>query len=156
MIASLYKNASCDDVFTCLVRLKSELQWYEETIITETEGCAMKRMMTVGGIVLLLLLGWQWVDVDRLFADVYYTKVPSGNVTDQGKTHTYDTIGYDEDGKKRPITFEAPIRLAEGDFLKLYVKDERTVTAYEPVPESEVPDQLKDEQTEQPVSIPLP
>jgi len=116
----------------------------------------MKRAWTIGGVVLVLILGWQFIDTDRLFADVYYTKVPSGNVTDQGKTHTYDTIGYDEDGKKRPITFEAPIRLAEGDFLKLYVKDERTVTAYELVPESEVPARLRDEQTEQPVSIPLP
>jgi uncharacterized protein (TIGR01655 family) len=156
MIASLYKNASCDDVFTCLVRLKSELQWYEETIITETEGCAMKRMMTVGGIVLLLLLGWRWVDVDRLFADVYYTKVPNAEATNQGTTYTYEMIGYDEEGKKRPITFRTPTRLAEGDFLKVYIKDERKVTAYESVVESEVPAQLKDEQTDEPVSIPLP
>lgn len=116
----------------------------------------MKRAWAIGGVVLILFLGWQFVDTNRLFADVYYMKVPSTNVTDQGKRHTYETIGYDEDGKKRPITFEAPIRLAEGDFLKLYVKDEQTVTAYEPVPESEVPAQLKDEQTEEPVSIPLP
>lgn len=116
----------------------------------------MKRGLTISGIVLILLLGWQFVDTDRLFADVYYTKVPSANVTDQEGTYTYEMIGYDEDGKKRPITFEAPIRLAEGDFLKLYVKDERTVTAYEPVPESEVPAQLKDEQTAEPLSIPLP
>lgn len=116
----------------------------------------MKRALAIGGIVLILFLGWQFVDTDRLFADVYYAKVPSAAVTDQGKTHTYEMIGYDEDGKKRPITLETSMRLAEGDFLKIYVKDEQTVTAYEPVPESEVPAQLKTEQTEQSVSIPLP
>lgn len=116
----------------------------------------MKRVFAIGGVVFVLILGWRFIDTDRLFADVYYAKVPSANVTDQGKTHKYDTIGYNKDGKKRPITFEAPVRLAEGDFLKVYVKDEGRVTAYEPVAESEVPVQLKDEQTEQPVSIPLP
>ncbi|TCI21553.1 YxeA family protein [Exiguobacterium sp. SL-10] len=116
----------------------------------------MKRIVKISGVVLILLLGGLLVDTDRLFADIYYTKVPSRNVTDQGTTYTYEMIGYDEEGKKRPITLRAPTRLAEGDFLKVYIKDEGKVTAYESVVESEVPAQLKDEQTDEPVSIPLP
>jgi uncharacterized protein (TIGR01655 family) len=119
-------------------------------------GYAMKRGLTISGIVLILFLSWQFVDTNRLFADVYYAKVPSAEVIDRGTTYTYEMIGYDEDGKKRPITFQDPTRLAEGDFLKVYVKDEGRVTAYEPVAESEVPAQLKDEQTDEPVAIPLP
>lgn len=116
----------------------------------------MKRIVKISGVVLILLLGWLLVDADRLFADVYYTKVPSAEAADQGETYTYEMIGYDDDGKKRPITFRTPTRLAEGDFLKVYIKDERRVTAYEPVAESEVPAQLKDEQTDEPVYVPLP
>ncbi|WP_138858761.1 YxeA family protein [Exiguobacterium mexicanum] len=116
----------------------------------------MKRVFAIGGVVFVLILGWRFIDTDRLFADVYYAKVPSAEVIDRGTTYTYEMIGYDEDGKKRPITFQDPTRLAEGDFLKVYVKDEGRVTAYEPVAESKVPAQLKDEQTDEPVAIPLP
>lgn len=116
----------------------------------------MKRIIKISGVVLILFLGWLLVDTDRLFADVYYTKVPSAEADNQEKTYMYEMIGYDDNGKKRPITFQAPTRLAEGDFLKVYIKDERRVTAYEPVAESEVPTQLKHEQTDEPVSLPLP
>ncbi|WP_160327096.1 hypothetical protein [Exiguobacterium chiriqhucha] len=37
----------------------------------------MKRAWAIGGVVLILFLGWQFVDTNRLFADVYYTKVPN-------------------------------------------------------------------------------
>lgn len=116
----------------------------------------MKRIGMLGGCVVLLLFAWRLIDTDRLFADVYYAKVPSLDVAVQSETYTYDVIAYDEDGRKRPLTFAAPGRLNEGDFLKLYVKDEERVTSYQSVVEREVPLQLKNEQTEEPLSIPLP
>ena len=116
----------------------------------------MKRMLTVGGVVLLLVFGWRWIDTDRLFADVYYAKVPVPDTAEQGAAYTYEVIAYDGDGKKRPLTFRSAGRLGEGEFLKMYVKDEHRVTAYEPAVEHEVPSALKDEQTDEPVTIPLP
>lgn len=116
----------------------------------------MKRALTIGALLLIVWVGWQWMDVDRLFADVYYAKVPSLGTVEQSDMYTYEVIAYDENGKKRPLTLQAPGQLSEGDFLKVYVKDDRRVTAYEQVTESAVPSQLKDEQVEESNTIPLP
>lgn len=113
------------------------------------EGIKMKRyvfgMILLGG---LLLIGWLVIDPSRLFADVYYVKVPNAETSIRTeKGYRYELIGYNEEGKKRPLTISTSELLAEGDFLKVFVKEEdQEVTDFERTSLSEVPIQLKEEQ----------
>lgn len=111
-------------------------------------GMPMKRKRLLATTLLLAaLVGWLLIDMDRLFADTYYVRVPSIETAEQdGADYVYTTIGYHEEKKKRSLTFTSESRLAEGDFLKLYVKDEGTVTTFEKVDERDVPPELKMEQ----------
>lgn len=99
---------------------------------------------------LVIWLGWRYVDPGRLFADVYYVKVPSAETVERvDDGYRYELIGYDQEGKKRSLTIPTPTLLVEGDFLKVYVKEEdQEVTDYERADASEVPLQLKEEQME--------
>ncbi|WP_214784823.1 DUF1093 domain-containing protein [Exiguobacterium sp. s183] len=110
----------------------------------------IRKLIAVLLIGVLFIVGWRYVNLDRLLADVYYVKVPSAEVATQtSHGYRYDLIGYDEDGKKRPLAIATPSLLAEGDFLKVYVKEEAPeVTDYERVNALEVPAQLKEEQQE--------
>ena len=109
----------------------------------------MKRNL-IGVLIIgvLVVVGWRYVDLNRLLADVYYVKVPSAEVaTKISNGYRYDLIGYDEDGKKRPLAIITSSLLAEGDYLKVFVKEENPeVTDYEAVSDLEVPQQLKEEQ----------
>ena len=104
-------------------------------------------ILFVGG---LLLIGWQLIDPSRLFADVYYVKVPNAESSIRTeKGYRYELIGYNEEGKKRPLTISTPELLAEGDFLKVFVKEEnQEVTDFEKTSSSDVPIQLKEEQVD--------
>lgn len=108
----------------------------------------MKRnRLRIFTLCLMFFAGWLVIDLDRLFADTYYVKIPSAETTEQdGTDYVYKTIGYDEDRKKRALTFTSDSRLTEGDFLQLYVKDEGTVVSYEIADERDVPAELKMEQ----------
>ncbi|WP_026825062.1 YxeA family protein [Exiguobacterium marinum] len=109
----------------------------------------MKRnLIAVLLIGVLLVIGWRYVDPNRLLADVYYVKVPNAEVaTKVSDGYRYDLIGYDADGKKRPLAITTSALLAEGDYLKVFVKEENPeVTDYERVSDLEVPQQLKEEQ----------
>ncbi|TCI48408.1 YxeA family protein [Exiguobacterium sp. SH1S4] len=98
-------------------------------------------------VCLAVFAGWLVIDLDRLFADTYYVKIPKVETAERdGTDYVYTTIGYDEERKKRSLTFTSDSRLAEGDFLQLYVKDEGTVTSYEIADERDVPFELKMEQ----------
>ncbi len=108
-------------------------------------GMPMKRKRLLATTFLLsTLVGWLLIDMDRLFADTYYVRVPSMETAGRdGTDYVYTTIGYHEEKKKRSFTFTSESRLAEGDFLKLYVKDEGTVTTFEKIDERDVPPELK-------------
>ncbi|WP_215143187.1 YxeA family protein [Exiguobacterium qingdaonense] len=109
----------------------------------------MKRnLIAVLIIGVILVLGWRYVDPNRLLADVYYVKVPSAEMaTNVSDGYRYDLIGYDEERKKRPLAITTPSLLPEGDYLKVYVREENPeVTDYERVNALEVPEQLKEEQ----------
>lgn len=108
----------------------------------------MKRnRLRVVALCLVAFAVWFVIDLDRLFADTYYVRIPNIKTVEQdGADYIYTTIGYDEDGKKRSLTFTSDSRLAEGEFLKLYVKDEGKVTSYEPIDERDVPSELKRKQ----------
>ncbi|MCC5891124.1 YxeA family protein [Exiguobacterium sp.] len=111
-------------------------------------GIPMKRKRLLATILFLAALaGWFLIDTDRLFADTYYVRIPSIETAGRdGADYEYTTIGYHEEKKKRSFTFTSASRLAEGDFFKLYVKDEGTVTTFEKVDERDVPPELKMEQ----------
>ncbi|WP_214792876.1 MULTISPECIES: YxeA family protein [unclassified Exiguobacterium] len=117
-----------------------------------------RKLIAVLLIGVLIVVGWRYVDVDRLLADVYYVKVPNAEVATQTSNgYRYDLIGYDEVGKKRPLAISTPSLLAEGDFLKVFVKEESPeVTDYERVNALEVPEQLKEEQEEGSSETPFP
>lgn len=106
----------------------------------------------------LIFVGWRFVNPNRLMADVYYVKVPSAETVDQtADGYRYEVIGYDTEGKKRPLTISTTALLAEGDFLKVYVKEEDPeVMDYDRVNSSEVPRQLKEEQLEESPSSSFP
>lgn len=108
----------------------------------------MRKLIAVLLIGALFIVGWRNVDFDRLLADVYYVKVPNAEVATQTSNgYRYDLIGYDEGGKKRPLAIATSSLLAEGDYLKVFVKEEDAeVTDYERVNQLEVPEQLKEEQ----------
>lgn len=111
----------------------------------------MKRKLVATLLVgVLFIVGWRYVNLDRLLADVYYVKVPNPElVTQTSSGYRYDLIGYNEEGKKRPLAIASPSLLVEGDFLKVFVKEEAPeVTDYERVHALEVPQQLKEEQQE--------
>lgn len=118
----------------------------------------MKRnLLRIATLCLILFAGWLFIDLDRLFTDIYYVKVPSTEqVNRDASTYTYEVIAYDEDGKKRPIKLETQEFLGAGEFLKVYVKEGERVTSFEPASETDVPWQLKDEQTDEPATTPLP
>lgn len=108
----------------------------------------MKRnRLRIFTLCLMLFVGWWVIDLDHLFADTYYVKIPSAETAGQdGTGYVYKTIGYDEERKKRALTFTSDSRLAEGEFLQLYVKDEGTVVSYEIADARDVPAELKMEQ----------
>ena len=111
----------------------------------------MKRnLVAILLIGILLVVGWRYVDPNRLLADVYYVKVPSAEVaTHTSSGYRYDLIGYDEDGKKRPLSIATSGLLPEGNYLRVFVKEEDAeVTDYEQVNVLDVPEQLKEEQEE--------
>ena len=108
----------------------------------------MKRnLVAILLIGILLVVGWRYVDPNRLLADVYYVKVPSAEVVTQTSGgYRYDLIGYDEDGKKRPLSIATSGLLPEGNYLRVFVKEDAEVTDYEQVNVLDVPEQLKEEQ----------
>lgn len=108
----------------------------------------MKRnLVAILLIGILLVVGWCYVDPNRLLADVYYVKVPSAEVVTQTSGgYRYDLIGYDEDGKKRPLSIATSGLLPEGNYLRVFVKEDAEVTDYEQVNVLDVPEQLKEEQ----------
>ena len=108
----------------------------------------MKRnLVAILLIGILLVVGWCYVDPNRLLADVYYVKVPSTEVVTQTSGgYRYDLIGYDEDGKKRPLSIATSGLLPEGNYLRVFVKEDAEVTDYEQVNVLDVPEQLKEEQ----------
>ena len=110
----------------------------------------MKRnLVAILLIGILLVVGWRYVDPNRLLADVYYVKVPSAEVVTQTSGgYRYDLIGYDEDGKKRPLSIATSGLLPEGNYLRVFVKEDEEVTDYEQVNVLDVPEQLKKEQEE--------
>ncbi|MCM3280412.1 YxeA family protein [Exiguobacterium sp. MER 193] len=110
----------------------------------------MKRnLVAILLIGILLVVGWCYVDPNRLLADVYYVKVPSAEVVTQTSGgYRYDLIGYDEDGKKRPLSIATSGLLPEGNYLRVFVKEDAEVTDYEQVNVLDVPEQLKEEQEE--------
>lgn len=109
---------------------------------------SMKRnRLPIFTLCLILFAGWLFIDANRLFADTYYIRIPGVETTEQdGTGYVYQTIGYDEDRKKRALTFTSDSRLAEGEFVQLYVRDEGTVVSYEIADERDVPVELKREQ----------
>ncbi len=108
----------------------------------------MKRnLVAILLIGILLVVGWRYVDPNRLLADVYYVKVPSTEVVTQTSGgYRYDLIGYDEDGKKRPLSIATSGLLPEGNYLRVFVKEDAEVVDYEQVNVLDVPEQLKEEQ----------
>lgn len=108
----------------------------------------MKRnLVAILLIGILLVVGWRYVDPNRLLADVYYVKVPSAEVVTQTSGgYRYDLIGYDEDGKKRPLSIATSGLLPEGNYLRVFVKEDAEVVDYEQVNVLDVPEQLKEEQ----------
>ncbi len=100
-------------------------------------------------LALTAILGWVVVDSNRLFADEYYVRVPNADtVTREGTDYVYTAIGYGDGNKKRSFTFNSDERLAPGDVLKLYVKDETDVTALERIEERDVPIEIELEPAE--------
>ena len=108
----------------------------------------MKRnLVAILLIGILLVVGWCYVDPNRLLADVYYVKVPSAEVVTQTSGgYRYDLIGYDEGGKKRPLSIATSGLLPEGNYLRVFVKEDAEVVDYEQVNVLDVPEQLKEEQ----------
>lgn len=108
----------------------------------------MKRnLVAILLIGILLVVGWRYVDPNRLLVDVYYVKVPSAEVVTQTSDgYRYDLIGYDEDGKKRPLSIATSGLLPEGNYLRVFVKEDAEVVDYEQVNVLDVPEQLKKEQ----------
>ncbi|MCT4784552.1 MULTISPECIES: YxeA family protein [Exiguobacterium] len=101
-------------------------------------------------LVIVAMIGWFAIDSNRLFADVYYVRVPNADTVSREVTaYVYTAIGYGDRNKKRSFTFDSDERLAPGDVVKLYVKDETDVTSLERIEEQDVPIEIQLEPAEE-------
>ncbi|WP_215113112.1 YxeA family protein [Exiguobacterium sp. s63] len=105
-------------------------------------GIAIVSIVLIGG---LTQVDWNRIGKDTLFvkveavSDVEETTLENGDVM---KRYVYTQPAFTSDGKAREITFTAAKKLREGAYLRLYVKDGDTVTSYEEVSRSDVPQSI--------------
>lgn len=102
-------------------------------------GIAIVSIVLIGG---LIQVDWNRIGKDTLFvkveavSDVEETTLENGDVM---KRYVYTLPAFTSDGKEKEVTFTAANKLREGAYLRLYVKDGDTVTSYEEVSRSDVP-----------------
>ncbi|WP_028391119.1 YxeA family protein [Bacillus cihuensis] len=110
-------------------------------------SCTVIAAILIGGLVFI-----QDVNLNRLGADEYYTRIEGQgkkieDKADNGQkyvSYEYELPAYDQEGKKKTLTFTATKQLREKAYLSLFVKDGKGVTSYQEVTKEELPEKAKD------------
>ena len=74
---------------------------------------------------------------------VYVTGKRSWSGSPPRQHFEYQLEGMDEDGVQKTLQFVAPEQLALDTYLRLYVTSAGTVTAWEEIPQQELPERIK-------------
>lgn len=87
--------------------------------------------------------------INRIGKDSYYVQVTKeGTKEDTGgskmEIYRYELPAYDEKGNEKTIKFTSDKQLKKDAFLRLYVKKEKEVTAWEEVSIEDVPSKAKE------------
>jgi uncharacterized protein (TIGR01655 family) len=87
--------------------------------------------------------------INRIGKDSYYVQVTKGGTKeDTGgskmEIYRYELPAYDEKGNEKTIKFTSDKQLKKDAFLRLYVKKEKEVTAWEEVSIKDVPSKAKE------------
>ncbi|WP_144519499.1 YxeA family protein [Bacillus thuringiensis] len=87
--------------------------------------------------------------INRIGKDSYYVQVNKDGIKDDtggGKVeiYRYELPAYDEKGNEKTIQFTADKKLKKDALLRLYVKKEKEVTAWEEVSIEKVPSKAKE------------
>ncbi|MCC3688780.1 YxeA family protein [Bacillus cereus] len=90
--------------------------------------------------------------INRIGKDSYYVQVTKeGTKEDTGgskmEIYRYELPAYDEKGNEKTIKFTSDKQLKKDAFLRLYVKREKEVTAWEEVSIEDVPSKAKEKMT---------
>ncbi|VXB58702.1 conserved hypothetical protein [Exiguobacterium sp. 8H] len=107
----------------------------------------MKKWIGIAIVSILIVVGVTQVDWNRIGKDTLFVEI--GGATDVEETtlengdvmkrYIYTQSAFTEEGDQKEVTFTAGKELREGAFLRLYVKDEDTVTSYDEVKREELP-----------------
>lgn len=113
----------------------------------------MKKWIGIGLLVVLICGAVLTLDWNRFGKEELYVQV--GDVTeteemklDDGqivKRYAYTTDAVKADGTTARVTFTAGKVLRTGAYLKLYVKDETTVTSYDEIDVADIPDGVREQ-----------
>ncbi|EJW18777.1 YxeA family protein [Paenibacillus alvei] len=103
----------------------------------------MKRIITLFAVITLFTSILVGCDYNRDGKQQYYVQTV-GDPNEQGE---YTLPAFDENGNEKKLTFMKTgenRKFKEHAFLRVYVKDEERVTAYEEISKDELPDKVKD------------
>lgn len=118
----------------------------------------MKKLIGVAVFLGIIVIGslaiLRFVDFNQLGAQTYYVQI-----TDDGKVEkttidtgeVFETYWYndykifDEKGQSQVVNFSAQKNLRQGAYLKVYYKDNKGITSYEEVQETDVPAKAKEQ-----------